>query len=149
MCGIFGVLCPGGLQLSDDSLNELVGKISYRGPDEISVDRLSEYCALGHCRLSIMDVAGGSQPMYSPDGSIAVTLNGEIYNFPSLRKQLEGEYTFRTRCDTEVLIPLVRLLHFAPVLYLYLLWLIACRIVYQIRSHVCYTFERNVRVCFI
>ncbi|MBN1394192.1 MAG: asparagine synthase (glutamine-hydrolyzing) [Pirellulales bacterium] len=63
--------------------------------------------ALGHRRLSIIDVAGGHQPLSNEDGSVWTVFNGEIYNFRELRRRLEqGGHRFRTRCDTEVLVHL-------------------------------------------
>ena len=63
--------------------------------------------ALGHRRLSIIDVAGGHQPLANEDGSVWTVFNGEIYNFPELRRRLEQSgHRFRTGCDTEVLVHL-------------------------------------------
>ena len=56
---------------------------------------------LGHRRLSIMDPAGGDQPIFNEHGTRAVLANGEIYNFPSLREDLAGRYRFRTSSDSE------------------------------------------------
>ncbi len=80
-----------------------------RGPDGSgawwSADRR---CALGHRRLAILDLSSrAAQPMTSADGRLAVTYNGEIYNFPELRSELERDgVRFRTSCDTEVLLHL-------------------------------------------
>jgi len=61
-------------------------------------------CGLAHRRLAILDPARGQQPMVSPDGRYVVMLNGEIYNFQSLRRELEATFSFKTDCDTEVLL---------------------------------------------
>jgi asparagine synthase (glutamine-hydrolysing) len=61
---------------------------------------------LGHRRLSIIDVAGGAQPLVNEDGSVAVVCNGEIYNHLALRRQLEARHRFRTRSDSEVIVHL-------------------------------------------
>jgi asparagine synthase (glutamine-hydrolysing) len=75
-----------------------------RGPDDhghVIIDNV----ALGHRRLSVIDIAGGHQPMSNDDRSLWITYNGEIYNFLELREELIGlGHQFRTRCDTEVLI---------------------------------------------
>jgi asparagine synthase (glutamine-hydrolysing) len=64
------------------------------------------HCALAHRRLAILDPAGGRQPMVSSDGRLVVLFNGEIYNFESLRRELSRTMSFRTNCDTEVLLNL-------------------------------------------
>src|SRR5215471_8257470 len=79
--------------------------LAHRGPDGGG-----EYCsprglaALGHRRLSIIDLATGGQPIYNEDGTVAVVLNGEIYNFQVLRSRLEAQgHRFTTQSDTEVI----------------------------------------------
>ncbi len=105
MCGIAGII-----NNSDNGVEELIHKmtdaISYRGPDD-SGYLIDENVALGHRRLSIIDLANGHQPLFNADKSIAIVFNGEIYNHDELRSQLEsGGYKFNTRCDTEVIIQL-------------------------------------------
>jgi asparagine synthase (glutamine-hydrolysing) len=78
---------------------------SHRGPDDWggwSDDR----CALGHRRLSIIDLSeAGRQPMSNARGDVQITFNGEIYNFQQLRRELEGlGHRFRTSTDTEAII---------------------------------------------
>jgi asparagine synthase (glutamine-hydrolysing) len=78
--------------------------LHHRGPDGGAVTVLPGL-AFGHRRLAIIDLADGAQPMASADGGVLVTYNGEIYNFPELRAELEAlGHRFRTRCDTEILI---------------------------------------------
>jgi len=87
---------------------ELVGRmvnaIRYRGPDELGA-YFDDRCGLGQARLSIIDLAGGSQPLCNEDGSIWVTYNGEIFNYIELREELQKRgHRFRTSSDTEVIV---------------------------------------------
>lgn len=76
----------------------------HRGPDGSGV-HLEPGVGFGHRRLSIIDLAGGAQPLYNEDGTVVVTFNGEIYNFKELVRELEAHgHRFRTRCDTEVIV---------------------------------------------
>ena len=80
--------------------------IAHRGPDGHGQHQ-AEGVGLAHTRLSIIDVAGGAQPLSNEDGSVWVTYNGEIYNYVALIDQLRARgHTFRTRSDTEVLVHL-------------------------------------------
>jgi asparagine synthase (glutamine-hydrolysing) len=107
MCGIAGVV---NLAIDCGSQAALVEKmliaLRHRGPDGGGVARHQD-ATVGMRRLAIVDVAGGDQPMYSGDGSIAIVYNGEIYNAPALRSRLQKEgISFRTRSDTEVILRL-------------------------------------------
>ena len=76
----------------------------HRGPDAGGL-HLEPGLGLAHRRLSIIDLSTGQQPLYNEDGSVAVVFNGEIYNFQELEKELAScGHTFRTRCDTEVIV---------------------------------------------
>ena len=76
----------------------------HRGPDEGGT-HFEPGLALAHRRLSVIDVAGGQQPLYNEDSSVVVVFNGEIYNFQDLVPELFAlGHTFRTRCDTEVIV---------------------------------------------
>lgn len=77
----------------------------HRGPDESGV-YVGRQAALGHRRLSIIDLSTGRQPLSNEDGSIWITFNGEIYNFQELREGLKGHHDFRTRTDTETVVHL-------------------------------------------
>lgn len=104
MCGIVGVWGESEAAPLDSMLESIV----HRGPDEAGrfVDHDADV-AMGARRLSIVDLEGGSQPVYNEDGSVAVVFNGEIYNHEALRDRLESEgHTFETACDTEVLVHL-------------------------------------------
>ncbi|ELX08751.1 asparagine synthetase 1 [Janthinobacterium sp. HH01] len=76
----------------------------HRGPDQGGV-HLEPGIALGHRRLSIIDLSGGQQPLFNEDHSVAVVYNGEIYNYRELMRELQHYgHTFRTQCDTEVIV---------------------------------------------
>ena len=104
MCGIAGILSPD--PRARERVRAMVGALAHRGPDDEGIEML-EGIALGHRRLSIVDVEGGHQPMFSADRSLAVVFNGEIYNFPRIREELErAGRRFASRCDTEILLHL-------------------------------------------
>jgi asparagine synthase (glutamine-hydrolysing) len=107
MCGIYGILnFDRPEQPSDSILAAMGGVITHRGPDDFGQYR-GRGVGLGMRRLSIIDVSGGHQPISNEDGSIWIVLNGEIYNFQSLRDELEAKgHIFRTRTDTEVIVHL-------------------------------------------
>ncbi len=103
MCGIAGFF---GRILTADDLSSAVASLRHRGPDGegVYVDPAGNF-GFGHTRLSIIDLSeAGRQPMFSSDGNLVVTYNGEIYNYLELRRELESGYEFRTRTDTEVLL---------------------------------------------
>lgn len=106
MCGIAGILRLDGGNLPKDAslcVKSMTDSMSHRGPDGEGLWQKGPI-SLGHRRLSIIDLAGGAQPMQSADGRFCIVFNGEIYNFHSLRKQLENEgFSFLTSCDTEVI----------------------------------------------
>ena len=106
MCGIAGYLTNDRVVPDGMPVKRMCDRLIHRGPDGEGY-----YCAagvaLGHRRLSIIDVSGGSQPMGNEDGSIQVVFNGEIYNFLELRSDLvQKGHHFVTRSDTEVLVHL-------------------------------------------
>lgn len=108
MCGIAGFLKDGSeLRGSErEILSGMCAQIAHRGPDAEGA-YIDGGVALGHRRLSIIDVAGGDQPLGNEDLTIQVVFNGEIYNFLELRGELERRgHQFRTRSDTEVLVHL-------------------------------------------
>lgn len=103
MCGIAGVF---GRQTNRDQVEAMLRMQRHRGPDGegIYVDP-ENLAALGHNRLSIIDLSSnGSQPMRGGGGRYIATLNGEIYNYLELRKELEADFQFRSKSDTEVLL---------------------------------------------
>ena len=105
MCGIAGF---SGLSVNIDeaqsSVRRMCDAIAHRGPDSDGFF-VSDGVALGMRRLSVIDVAGGRQPIENEDGSVVVVFNGEIYNHHALRTRLVSVgHVFRTRSDTEVLV---------------------------------------------
>jgi asparagine synthase (glutamine-hydrolysing) len=107
MCGIYGILnFDRPERLSDSILAAMGGVIAHRGPDDFG-HYLGRGVGLGMRRLSIIDVSGGHQPISNEDESVWIVLNGEIYNFQTLREELESKgHRFRTRTDTEVIVHL-------------------------------------------
>lgn len=104
MCGICGIFDLAGRAVDRETLARMNLEIRHRGPDGEG-ELLDREVGLGHRRLSIIDVAGGGQPIGNEDGRVQVVFNGEIYNFVELRKELEkAGHRFRTRSDTEVLV---------------------------------------------
>lgn len=89
---------------AESAVKAMTDRMVYRGPDGEGFWRSGPVC-FGHRRLSIIDLAGGAQPMASPDGQLCIVFNGEIYNFKTLKRELEKEgQSFRTDSDTEVLL---------------------------------------------
>ena len=105
MCGICGQYNFGnGRPASRATVAAMSQSIAHRGPDDDGF-HYSGSLGLGFRRLSIIDLAGGHQPMSDAQESVWVAFNGEIYNFPELRRELEGlGHQFRTRSDTEVIV---------------------------------------------
>ena len=106
MCGIVGVLSP-DKKIEGDTIKTMRDSLAHRGPDEKGIYLSKDgIVALGHRRLSIIDLsARGNQPLKNEDGTVWVVHNGEIYNFMSLRKELEGKgHTFVSNTDTEVIV---------------------------------------------
>jgi len=106
MCGIVGQIGPSAC--GREELVRMMGMLTHRGPDEAGL-LVADGVSLGHLRLSIVDPVGGQQPMLTADGRYVVTFNGELFNHVELRRELEqAGHTFRTRCDTEVLLEAFR-----------------------------------------
>ena len=106
MCGIAGIV-----NLADDlaptaieQITSMAGALAHRGPDEFGVYR-DERAALGHARLSIIDLSTGQQPLSNEIGSLWIVFNGEIFNYLELRAELVAAgHVFRTASDTEVIV---------------------------------------------
>src|ERR1700757_3541141 len=107
MCGIYGYLSFGSdRQDLAPALERMAGVTVHRGPDDQGVF-LNRGIGMGMRRLSIIDVLGGHQPISNEDQTVWLVLNGEIYNFQDLRRELvQKGHQFRTRTDTEVIVHL-------------------------------------------
>src|SRR3990170_2804954 len=104
MCGICGVIGETRGEVAGSRVRSMLAGLVHRGPDDEGV-LAKPGAVLGMRRLSIIDLAGGHQPVFNEDGTVGVVFNGEIYNFPHLRASLESRgHRFRTHSDTEVLV---------------------------------------------
>jgi asparagine synthase (glutamine-hydrolysing) len=104
MCGICGVVGIEPGEAGEAVVRRMMAAMIHRGPDEEGI-LLAPPVAVGMRRLSIVDLPGGSQPVWNETETLAVVYNGEIYNFRELRAELEGlGHRFRTRSDTEVVV---------------------------------------------
>ncbi|MBP7131710.1 MAG: asparagine synthetase B, partial [Aquabacterium sp.] len=105
MCGISGLFDTQGRRAFDPALAQRINDVqAHRGPDEADL-YFEPGLMLGHRRLSVIDLATGQQPLFNADGTVGIVFNGEIYNFQSLRTELEAlGHVFRTRSDTEVIV---------------------------------------------
>ncbi len=107
MCGIAGIVqFRGPGSVSVDLLARMAGAIAYRGPDGCGI-YVDDQAGLAHTRLSIIDLAGGAQPIHNEDESLWIVYNGEVFNYPELREGLsERGHRFYTTTDTEVILHL-------------------------------------------
>ncbi len=103
MCGIAGWYRRNGKPVALDAVVAQCDLLKQRGPDDEGYFIDHDF-GFGMRRLSIIDVEGGHQPIFSPDNRFGIILNGEIYNHLELRSELEGGYRFRTHSDTETLL---------------------------------------------
>jgi len=112
VCGIVGVVSPGGPPVEPDLFARMCAALAHRGPDDRGTHLFSSGrgpgAALGHTRLSILDLSpSGRQPMANEDDSVHLTCNGEIYNHAELRAQTEGRgHRYRSRTDVEAILHL-------------------------------------------
>jgi asparagine synthase (glutamine-hydrolysing) len=105
MCGIAGIVAADGLHADErERVVSMRDVISHRGPDDAGIF-VDGQAALGHRRLSIVDLTAGHQPLANEDDTIWIVFNGEIYNHADLRPELEAAgHRYRTRCDTETIV---------------------------------------------
>jgi asparagine synthase (glutamine-hydrolysing) len=103
MCGIAGQVRAGGAPVSGELVEDMCAALEHRGPDSRGL-HLAPGVGLGIQRLRVIDIATGDQPIFNEDGTVAVVLNGEIYNYRELRTRLErAGHSFATQGDTEVI----------------------------------------------
>lgn len=108
MCGIVGYLAAKGRAADPEILSAMAERLAHRGPDGQGL-HIDGRLGLGHRRLAIIDLATGDQPMRGVDDPLWIVFNGEIYNFQSLRAELEEKgQRFATRSDTEVILAAYR-----------------------------------------
>jgi asparagine synthase (glutamine-hydrolysing) len=125
MCGIAGILSTDPAR--DVTMRRMLDALAHRGPDGEGIYH-DELVTLGHRRLSIIDLAGGQQPLRSADRTILLVCNGEIYNYRELRRELERDgHRFLTHSDCEVIIGLYerygdRLLERLRGMFAFMLW---------------------------
>jgi asparagine synthase (glutamine-hydrolysing) len=106
MCGIAGIISQDSTAFRALALERMVQTLVHRGPDEQGL-HIDGTASLGHARLSILDLAGGQQPMQLHDAPLWITFNGEIFNYIELRRELEQKgHSFKTKSDTEVILHL-------------------------------------------
>jgi len=107
MCGIAGIHnLREPRSISPDILKRMIGMLSHRGPDEAGI-YLDDWIGLGHARLSVIDLASGTQPIHNEEKNLWIVCNGEIFNYPELRQDLlKKGHRFYTASDTEVLLHL-------------------------------------------
>jgi asparagine synthase (glutamine-hydrolysing) len=106
VCGIAGIIDFRAAEDKIPILRGMIGQLQHRGPDASGVF-VRGAAGLAHARLSIIDLSGGDQPIHNEDGSVWVAFNGEIFNYPELREDLEARgHRFYTRTDTETLVHL-------------------------------------------
>jgi asparagine synthase (glutamine-hydrolysing) len=110
MCGIAGFIGPTSESAAAKALvGRMVATLAHRGPDGHGI-HVDEGAALGHTRLSIIDLAGGHQPLVDESGDFAISFNGEIFNYVEIRDDLVAKgVRFRTRSDTEVILQLYKI----------------------------------------
>lgn len=102
MCGFCGF--TGKVENNEITINNMMEKIIYRGPDSKGT-HIDDDIALGFRRLSIIDLADGTQPIYNEDETKVIVFNGEVYNYKEIREDLVKKgHIFRTKTDTEVIL---------------------------------------------
>jgi len=124
VCGIVGIVTENAEQYKETLIDMLLA-LKQRGPDATGTCIFSN-CALGHARLSIVDLNSGSQPMLAEHKTLAITFNGEIYGYREIRESIPG-YWFETTSDTEVILALYskygsEMMSYLPGMFSFAIW---------------------------
>src|SRR5438046_9550853 len=108
MCGIAGILTRNGTPpVTELAIRQMLAVLRHRGPDQFGIF-LDDGMGLGSARLSIIDIGHGQQPISNEDGTLWIVFNGEIFNYPELRPELEARgQRLQLETDTEVLLELL------------------------------------------
>ena len=135
MCGIFGIF-NSNIESKKGNLNRMSQVLQHRGPDGSGIHYFNN-CALGHTRLTIIDMINGDQPMLNLAGNVGLTFNGEIYGYKAIKTQIN--YPFNTTSDTEVLLALyqeygINLLEKLPGMFSFGLWDVKKKILFCARD---------------
>ncbi|NQT46728.1 MAG: asparagine synthase (glutamine-hydrolyzing) [Candidatus Omnitrophica bacterium] len=127
MCGICGYINREKNNFVEERvLRAMMETLKYRGPDDHGLF-IDKNVGLGFRRLAIIDLVSGNQPIFNEDGTVAVVFNGEIYNFPEIRRELSSRHNFKTNTDTEVIVHLYeemgdQLLHRLNGMFAFAIW---------------------------
>ncbi|KKU80515.1 MAG: Asparagine synthetase [Parcubacteria group bacterium GW2011_GWA1_47_8] len=127
MCGIIGITGNNVQNIDASNIPLMLASLSKRGPDDHGTLAFPS-CLLGQTRLSIVDLSGGHQPMKDAKRDMAITFNGEIYNYRELKKDLEAKgYVFSTHSDTEVILKMYQehgegCLHYLDGMFAFAIW---------------------------
>ncbi|MDY6947614.1 MAG: asparagine synthase (glutamine-hydrolyzing), partial [Pseudomonadota bacterium] len=138
MCGLAGIINSDPQR--EQALRRMLVALEHRGPDGEGVYS-DQHATLGHRRLSIIDLAGGQQPLYNADRSLVLVCNGEIYNYRELRRRLEQDgHRFLTNSDCEVILGLyerhgAQLLDHLRGMFAFALWDVKRRSLLAARDH--------------
>lgn len=140
MCGIAGFVSDMPVEAKRSVLQRMTDVIAHRGPNSEG-HHIDEHAALGHRRLSIIDLDGGGQPIHNEDGTLVITYNGEIYNYRELREELiAAGHVFTTEGDTEVILHGYeqwgeQVLHRLRGMFAFVIWNTDTRTLFGARDH--------------
>jgi asparagine synthase (glutamine-hydrolysing) len=125
MCGISGIVSKNAKHFFT-KIEKMTNSLHHRGPDENGF-YVDDNVALGHARLSIVDIYNGKQPIKSTQSKNLIILNGEIYGYKKIRSELEHQYNFSTQTDTEIVLALYekyekQMMRHLPGMFAFAIW---------------------------